>query len=134
SIARAPRRDAGRLHRAIEALVDRSHYERFEAFHQSFYRAVEPTSVTPWSSGALDRGLAGITVALARHVNAQMTPPRGAGEIEAQRAALDEVARILAERAAMHDGDHGAQAAETLRGEVRDRVMGLLDAWANIAH
>ena len=38
---------------------DRSHYERFEAFHASFYRAVEATSVTPFSPRALDRGLAG---------------------------------------------------------------------------
>jgi ATP-dependent helicase YprA (DUF1998 family) len=27
---------------------DRSHYERFEAYHESFYRAVEATSVTPF--------------------------------------------------------------------------------------
>jgi len=36
---------------------DRSHYERFEAYHQSFYRSVEATSVTPFSPRALDRGL-----------------------------------------------------------------------------
>ena len=38
---------------------DRSHYERFEAFHASFYRAVEATSVTPFAPRALDRGAAG---------------------------------------------------------------------------
>jgi len=26
---------------------DRSHYERFEAYHETFYRSVEATSVTP---------------------------------------------------------------------------------------
>jgi hypothetical protein len=35
---------------------DRSHYERFEAYHASFYRAVEATSVTPFSPRAIDRG------------------------------------------------------------------------------
>jgi ATP-dependent helicase YprA (DUF1998 family) len=35
---------------------DRSHYERFAAFHDSFYRSVEATSVTPFSPRALDRG------------------------------------------------------------------------------
>ena len=45
---------------------DRSHYERFQAWHNTFYRAVEATSVTPFSPRAIDRGLAGITVALAR--------------------------------------------------------------------
>ena len=41
---------------------DRSHYERFDVFHQSFYRTVEATSVTPFSPRALDRGLAGTLV------------------------------------------------------------------------
>ena len=52
---------------------DRSHYERFAAYHDSFYRNVEATSVTPFSPRALDRGLAGTLVALVRHGNAPMT-------------------------------------------------------------
>ena len=28
---------------------DRSHYERFACYHESFYRSVEATSVTPFS-------------------------------------------------------------------------------------
>ena len=43
---------------------DRSHYERFAAYHASFYREVEATSVTPFSGPALDRGLAGTRHAL----------------------------------------------------------------------
>ncbi len=35
---------------------DRSHYERFINWHESFYRAVEATSVTPFSPRAVDRG------------------------------------------------------------------------------
>src|SRR5205823_1600982 len=45
---------------------DRSHYERFAAYHQTFYRSVEATSVTPFSPRALDRGLAASLVALSR--------------------------------------------------------------------
>ena len=37
---------------------DRSHYERFAAYHETFYRSVEATSVTPFSPRALDKGLA----------------------------------------------------------------------------
>ena len=60
---------------------DRSHYERFAFYHESFYRSVEATSVTPFSPRALDRGLAGTLVALARQGHAPMTPPKGATEI-----------------------------------------------------
>lgn len=52
---------------------DRSHYERFVAYHQSLYRHVEPTSVTPFSPQARERGIRGVLVALARligHVDA----------------------------------------------------------------
>ncbi|MGD0680039.1 MAG: DISARM system helicase DrmA, partial [Polyangiaceae bacterium] len=44
---------------------DRSHYEHFTAYHESFYRGVEATSVTPFSPRAIDRGIAGLVVALA---------------------------------------------------------------------
>jgi len=45
---------------------DRSHYEHFVAYHESFYRFVEAQSVTPFASRALERGLTGALVATAR--------------------------------------------------------------------
>ncbi|WP_299775551.1 helicase-related protein [uncultured Tateyamaria sp.] len=47
---------------------DRSHYERFIEYHQSLYRYVEPTSVTPFSPQARSRGMRGLLVAVARHL------------------------------------------------------------------
>lgn len=38
---------------------DRSHYERFRTYHQQLYAQVEPTSITPFSPPALERGLHG---------------------------------------------------------------------------
>src|SRR4029434_4721510 len=68
---------------------DRSHYERFRHYHETFYRAVEVGSVTPFSARALDRGFAGALVALARHVEPTLTPPQGAEQIGGARVALE---------------------------------------------
>jgi len=81
---------------------DRSHYERFAAYHESFYRSIEATSVTPFSPRALDRGLAGALVALARLGHAPMTPALGAGQILHERAALDFAVEVLGDRAHAH--------------------------------
>jgi Helicase conserved C-terminal domain len=111
---------------------DRSHYERFEVFHQSFYRTVEATSVTPFSPRALDRGLAGTLVALSRLGHAPMTPPKGAVEILHERNALDYVVQTLSDRASSHAKLEAAE-AEALRQSVRDRAKDLFDTWSQIA-
>jgi hypothetical protein len=60
---------------------DRSHYERFRYYHETFYRSVEVSSVTPFSAGAL--------VGLARHAVPQLTPPQGVESITKVRATLE---------------------------------------------
>lgn len=46
---------------------DRSHYERFRSYHESFYRFVEPTGATPFSKPARERALHAILVSMLRH-------------------------------------------------------------------
>jgi hypothetical protein len=111
---------------------DRSHYERFAFYHQSFYRSVEATSVTPFSPRALDRGLAGTLVALARQGHPPMTPARGATAILTERGRLDFVVDALAARAAAYA--ETPEEAEALRQRVRGRCVDLLDEWSHIAH
>ena len=53
---------------------DRSHYEQFRGYHESFYRFVEPTSVTPFSLPALERALHAGLVILARQVGGVARP------------------------------------------------------------
>ena len=112
---------------------DRSHYERFETYHSSFYRAVEPTSVTPFSPRALDRGLVAALVALCRQGNAQMTPAHGAAEVLTLRSTLDRFAECFAERARNHDNRLNAADAQQLRDNVLARCRRLLNDWQNIA-
>lgn len=72
---------------------DRSHYEAFRTWHQTLYRDVEATSVTPFAPRARDRALHAAMVALARHLvdgmldDTTITPARR----EALEALVDEV-------------------------------------------
>jgi hypothetical protein len=45
---------------------DRSHYEQFRAYHESFYRFVEPTGATPFSKPARERALHAVVTAMIR--------------------------------------------------------------------
>jgi hypothetical protein len=104
---------------------DRSHYERFEVFHESFYRAVEATSVTPFSPRAMDRGLAAVTVALARHGWDALTPAKAVSLIQALRPQLDAVARTLDDR----ERRHVTTAVVPSAGA---RTKDVLDAWKTV--
>ena len=112
---------------------DRSHYERFSAFHESFYRSVEATSVTPFSPRALDRGLAGTLIALARQGYRPMTPPLGATEILKELPKLEFAVEQLSNRALDTHSDSSSDDAELLSKTVRERSKDLLDEWSAIA-
>ncbi|HEY1066307.1 MAG TPA: helicase-related protein, partial [Pirellulales bacterium] len=111
---------------------DRSHYERFAFFHGSFYRSVEATSVTPFSPRALDRGLAGTLVALARQGETTLTPPKAATEILRERSRLDWVAQTLADRAACAC-EASEEEATAVRESILQQARNLLDDWERIA-
>ncbi|NCC33244.1 MAG: helicase, partial [Chloroflexia bacterium] len=107
---------------------DRSHYERFRQYHETFYRNVEATSVTPFAARALDRGLAGALVALARHANALLSPPAGVNQLAAVRSVLEPyLIRVFQQRVGQQEFAEDER-DERLRA-VQDRIVDLLDAW-----
>jgi hypothetical protein len=115
---------------------DRSHLEHFEAFHQSFYRAVEATSVTPFSPRAIDRGLPALTVALARLSEPTLTPPEGAAQLAPVH---DRVAAWVAQTVVRRAEAHRAQSPadetfEELAQKLHARVLTLFDAWSHVIH
>lgn len=77
---------------------DRSHYEDFRAFHESIYRHVEPTSVTPYALPARERTLHAALVAVVRHAT-QFRRNEQAKTINFSdpdvRAAIAELRRIM---------------------------------------
>ena len=111
---------------------DRSHYERFRHYHETFYRSVEVSSVTPFAARALDRGFAGALVALARHSRPAMTPPAGAEGIEAERAALERrLLDVFAARLDEQPFEDVAERNDRLRS-IQNRIGDLLDSWRAI--
>jgi hypothetical protein len=106
---------------------DRLHYEAFRQFHAAFYRAVEATSVTPWAARAMDRALAAVVVAAARHLIPKLTPDAAAADIVDYRNARAEITRMILDRAAPAAvvGGHAA---------LKSAIDGLLDSWEKIAN
>ena len=111
---------------------DRSHYERFRHYHETFYRTVEVGSVTPFSARALDRGFAGALVTLARHTYPELSPARGAEQVAKVRAVLEKhlldvfFDRVRHQRFATDD-----EQQECLRS-IQNRIVDLLDSWQKI--
>ncbi len=111
---------------------DRSHYERFRHYHETFYRSVESASATPFSARALDRGLAGALVGLARHLEPTLTPPYGVEAIRPLRARLEDcLTEILHERLKQQRIEDPEERQEAM-GSVRSRVADLLDSWTRV--
>jgi hypothetical protein len=113
---------------------DRSHYEHFTAYHESFYRGVEATSVTPFSPRAVDRGIAGLVVALARLGDTQLTAPDDAEKIVSEKPALAFIGNVLAARAEAHrKGRPDDDPIDEVKATLRARVEALLDSWVLVA-
>ncbi|MFO0760042.1 MAG: DISARM system helicase DrmA [Byssovorax sp.] len=112
---------------------DRSHYERFEAYHHTFYRAVEATSVTPFAPRAVDRGLPAVLVAMARHGEPALTPAARAADIALYRSRLDWIAKRIGARAENHAKDLDATEQAELGQKMVSQVGDLLDTWEQIA-
>ncbi len=106
---------------------DRTHYEQFRAFHMSFYRAVEATSVTPFAPRALDRALAATLVAALRHVEPDLTPNRAADKVAGAASAYQRVKDAV--EAKMRSAGHDSAAIQRRLA----RLDELRTAWIEIA-
>jgi len=76
---------------------DRSHYEQFKPYHESFYRFVEPTSVTPFSKPARERALHAVLVSLLRH-RYGLTRDTDAQYFPLSQEILEEIEEIIINR------------------------------------
>ncbi len=114
---------------------DRSHYERFNIYHRTFYRSVEATSVTPFSPRALDRALAAALVGLCRQSIGKLTPSAGAMAAQTHLTELQELVKIFGQRARAHDIEiANTEKGSELESHVINRAHALLAAWGRLVH
>lgn len=78
---------------------DMSHYETFEHYHATFYKHVEPLSVTPFSPGALQRGLAGLLVSMVRLRGTEFNLNEAAARITTSNPYIQDAVETIAKRA-----------------------------------
>lgn len=75
-----------------------SHYENFRAYHESFYRFVEPSSVTPFTYQVRSRALHAALVIAVRHACEDLRPNKAAGGFRQDSAAVCQVISRLKDR------------------------------------
>lgn len=102
---------------------DLSHYETFENYHATFYKHVEPLSVTPFSPGALQRGLAGLLVSLVRLRGVEFNTNEAASRIQAGDPYVQDAIAAICKRAELV-GD-GTAVADFCRAQLDAKV----DLW-----
>jgi hypothetical protein len=107
---------------------DLSHYERFEHYHETFYKHVEALSVTPFSARALDRGLTGVMVGLIRLMDDHLNANLKAGEVADNDAVWAKVFDVLSKRGgnATHD--------PAVAVRIKDMLDRRRDEWLSRVH
>ncbi len=106
---------------------DTSHYERFRHYHETFYRHVEATSVTPFSARARDRALAGVLASYVRLDRPELSAERSANEFDPTN---ESVVRIVEEISARARAVTGRDEVGT---ETEQQLRNLIAEWGHWA-
>jgi hypothetical protein len=107
---------------------DLSHYERFEHYHETFYKHVEALSVTPFSARALDRGLSGVMVGLMRLWDDHLNGNLNAGEVVDADLLWAKVSDLLIKRGI------NASHAPAVGARIKDMLDRRRDEWLRRVH
>jgi hypothetical protein len=103
---------------------DQSHFERFQDFHNRIQYHVEAMTVTPFSTGALDRAAHAQYVSLVRVVNKNLSKNSAAGN-------FDSKVRANPMNKALEDvlGARMARIGNPVAGDAQSTLSGFLDTW-----
>jgi hypothetical protein len=107
---------------------DLSHFESFCRYHATFYRQIEALSVTPYSTGAMDRALTGVLVSAIRQAGSEYNANNSAQQMQPANALVQSALADLPVRAG-EAGTGGAALEDRVRAGLQERV----DAWRDRA-
>jgi hypothetical protein len=107
---------------------DLSHFESFCHYHATFYRQVEALSVTPYSTGAMDRALTGVLVRTIRQASAELNRNDSAHQMQS----IHPVVRAAIEALPIRAGEAGAGGA-ALQDFVQAALQQRIDLWRDRA-
>ena len=108
---------------------DRSHYERFRSYHESFYRFVEPTGATPFSRPARERALHAVLISMMRQ-KVGMSEDKDAINFDKEyfEDTLQEIERYVIERVNGINSRTDGQTKEDI-DEIRAEIQNFFDTW-----
>jgi hypothetical protein len=101
---------------------DLSHYEAFCHYHATFYQHVEALSVTPFSAGAIRRGLSALLVAEVRLRSIELNGNADVVKFVRDHPATQAAVASIRARAAEVNGEATAQLVD-------DRLAARIDRW-----
>jgi len=124
----------GRVHPGLVVEVynwvrprDTSHYERFIHYHDTFYRQVEATSVTPFSARARDRALPAVLVSYVRQADPRLSQERDAMSFDPTDPGVVGIVDGLVQRAREVSGRY------EVGEETRQMLLNRLGEWDELS-
>ena len=108
---------------------DRSHYERFRSYHESFYRFVEPTGATPFSRPARERALHAVLISMMRQMTG-MSEDKDAINFDKEyfEDAVREIEGFVIDRVKGINSRADGQAKDDI-DEIRAEIQTFFDTW-----
>ncbi len=101
-----------------------SHYENFRSYHDSFYRFVEPSSLTPFTYQARKRALHAALVIAVRHGTPLLAADDKAEFFDPEQSDVKKVIHIMKQRIASAIGDNKASMKQ-----VNNHLSELVNEW-----
>jgi hypothetical protein len=105
---------------------ERSHYELFYPYHQTFYKYVEPTSITSFSEQARERALHAVFISMIRHM-LKLNADKQAKEFNKKLKGLDEVTNFILKRAEDLDTSQEKDITNSTKKELDEIVNRWID-------